>query len=42
LQTKQSEVEEFLRLGLLRQSNGHAILTTSGKALADSVAEAFI
>ena len=38
--TKQAR--EFVELGLLRQSNGHFILTAAGKSLADSVAEAFV
>jgi len=35
------ETREFVRLGLLRESNGSFVLTRSGKSLADSVAEAF-
>ena len=38
--TKQAR--EFVELGLLRESNGHFILTAAGKSLADSVAEAFV
>ena len=38
----QNETREFVRLGLLRRSNGNFILTRAGKALADSVAEAFV
>jgi putative oxygen-independent coproporphyrinogen III oxidase len=34
--------DELLALGLLRQSNGNLVLTRRGKALADSVAEAFL
>jgi oxygen-independent coproporphyrinogen-3 oxidase len=33
---------EFVRLGLLRKAKGNFVLTRAGKALADSVAEAFI
>ena len=33
---------EFIDLGLLREANGHFVLTPRGKLLADSVAEAFI
>ena len=36
-----NERREFLDLGLLREANGHFILTPRGKLLADSVAEAF-
>jgi putative oxygen-independent coproporphyrinogen III oxidase len=36
------ETNEFLALGLLRESNGSFVLTRKGKALADSVAEAFL
>jgi putative oxygen-independent coproporphyrinogen III oxidase len=36
------ETNEFLTLGLLRESNGSFVLTRKGKALADSVAEAFL
>ena len=36
------EAREFVRLGLLRRANGSFVLTRTGKALADSVAEAFI
>jgi putative oxygen-independent coproporphyrinogen III oxidase len=36
------ETEEFISLGLLRQSNGNFFLTRKGKVLADSVAEAFL
>jgi len=36
------ETNEFVALGLLRQSDGNFILTPKGKSLADSVAEAFI
>jgi oxygen-independent coproporphyrinogen III oxidase len=33
---------EFIALGLLQKSNGNFVLTRNGKALADSVAEAFL
>jgi oxygen-independent coproporphyrinogen III oxidase len=33
---------EFIALGLLRESNGNLMLTTKGKTVADSVVEAFI
>ena len=36
------ETNEFVALGLLRQSDGNFILTQKGKSLADSVAEAFV
>ena len=36
------QAHEFVEIGLLRQSNGHFILTAAGKSLADSVAEAFV
>ena len=36
------QVREFLELGLLREANGHLILTRTGKSLADTVAGAFI
>jgi oxygen-independent coproporphyrinogen-3 oxidase len=36
------QTDEFIGLGLLRQSNGNFVLTRKGKALADSVAEAFL
>jgi oxygen-independent coproporphyrinogen-3 oxidase len=35
-------VNEFIALGLLREANGNFVLTKKGKALADSVAEAFV
>jgi oxygen-independent coproporphyrinogen III oxidase len=37
-----NETIEFMRLGLLRQSDGRLVLTRAGKLMADSVAEAFI
>ena len=36
------ETREFVRLGLLQETRGNLVLTTAGKALADSVAEAFV
>ena len=36
------ETNELITLGLLRHSNGNFVLTRKGKALADSVAEAFV
>lgn len=36
------ESREFTELGLLRQANGKFMLTSRGKLLADSVAEAFV
>jgi oxygen-independent coproporphyrinogen-3 oxidase len=42
LSAKPNQINEFLGLGLLRQSNGNFVLTPKGKALADSVAEAFL
>src|SRR6266478_182697 len=36
------ETSEFIALGLLQKSNGSFVLTRKGKALADSVAEAFL
>jgi oxygen-independent coproporphyrinogen-3 oxidase len=36
------QTNEFIALGLMRQSNGKFSLTRKGKSLADSVAEAFI
>jgi oxygen-independent coproporphyrinogen-3 oxidase len=37
-----AEADELLALGLLRRSNGNFVLTAKGKALTDSVTEAFI
>jgi oxygen-independent coproporphyrinogen-3 oxidase len=37
-----SQTNEFVALGLLQKSNGHFVLTQRGKALADSIAEAFV
>jgi oxygen-independent coproporphyrinogen III oxidase len=36
------ERNEFIALGLLQKSSGNFVLTRKGKALADSVAEAFL
>lgn len=36
------QTNEFVTLGLLRQSDGKFVLTGKGKSLADSVAEAFV
>jgi oxygen-independent coproporphyrinogen III oxidase len=36
------QTDEFVMLGLLRQSDGKFVLTGKGKSLADSVAEAFV
>ena len=36
------EIDELITLKLLRKSNGNFLLTRKGKALADSVAEAFV
>jgi coproporphyrinogen III oxidase-like Fe-S oxidoreductase len=37
-----SETREFVRLGLIQEAGGSFLLTRAGKALADSVAEAFV
>jgi oxygen-independent coproporphyrinogen-3 oxidase len=37
-----NETREFVRLGLLRRARDRFVLTTAGKAVADSVAEAFV
>ena len=42
LESFPDETSEFIRLGLLRRSDGNFLLTRAGKALADSVAEAFV
>jgi len=42
LNDRQQTIEEFVGLGLLRQSNGCFVLTRAGKSLADSVTEAFV
>jgi coproporphyrinogen III oxidase-like Fe-S oxidoreductase len=36
------QTSEFIALGLLQKSNGNFVLTSKGKALADSVAEALL
>jgi coproporphyrinogen III oxidase-like Fe-S oxidoreductase len=36
------QTNEFIALGLLRESDGNFVLTRKGKALADSVVEAFL
>jgi oxygen-independent coproporphyrinogen-3 oxidase len=36
------QTNEFIALGLLQESSGNFVLTRKGKALADSVAEAFL
>jgi oxygen-independent coproporphyrinogen-3 oxidase len=36
------KIDELATLQLLRESNGNFVLTRRGKALADSVAEAFL
>jgi oxygen-independent coproporphyrinogen-3 oxidase len=36
------QTNEFIALGLLRESNGNFALTKKGKALADSIAEVFL
>jgi len=42
LQQFARETDEFIMLGLLRESNGKFLLTRKGKSLADSVAAAFV
>ena len=42
LESFPNETREFLRLGLLQRARGNFVLTRAGKALADSVAEAFV
>jgi oxygen-independent coproporphyrinogen-3 oxidase len=42
LQRFARETDEFIMLGLLRESNGKFLLTRKGKSLADSVAAAFL
>jgi oxygen-independent coproporphyrinogen-3 oxidase len=42
LQRCTRETDEFIMLGLLRESNGKFLLTHKGKSLADSVAVAFL
>jgi oxygen-independent coproporphyrinogen-3 oxidase len=42
LEHSEKERREFIELGLLRELNGHFVLTPRGKLMADSVAEAFV
>ena len=42
LQRFARETDEFIMLGLLRESDGKFVLTQKGKSLADSVAAAFL
>src|SRR5581483_5185519 len=42
VQDRQSQVREFLAMGLLQRRNGNFALTAKGKSLADSVAEALL
>jgi putative oxygen-independent coproporphyrinogen III oxidase len=42
LQQFARETDEFIMLGLLRESNGKFLLTQKGKSLADSIAAAFL
>jgi oxygen-independent coproporphyrinogen-3 oxidase len=42
LQSFPDQTREFVRLGLLRKAEDNFVLTEKGKALADSVAEAFV
>ncbi len=42
LESFPNETREFVRLGLLQRARGNFVLTGAGKALADSVAEAFV
>jgi oxygen-independent coproporphyrinogen III oxidase len=42
LESFPNEIREFVRLGLLQRARGNFVLTRAGKALADSVAEAFV
>ena len=42
LESFPNETREFVRLGLLQRAGGNFVLTRAGKALADSVAEAFV
>jgi oxygen-independent coproporphyrinogen-3 oxidase len=36
------QIREFIKLGLMQESNGRLVLTRAGKSMADSVAEAFV
>ena len=38
LDSAESKIAEFVRLGLMQRANKHFILTRAGKALADSIA----
>jgi putative oxygen-independent coproporphyrinogen III oxidase len=42
LKRSSQQINEFIALGLLRESNGNFVLTRKGKSLADSVAEALL
>ena len=42
LQDRHRAIDEFIGLGLLRQSSNNFVLTPAGKSLADSVAEALL
>jgi coproporphyrinogen III oxidase-like Fe-S oxidoreductase len=42
LQDFAQATDELLALGLLRQSNGNFVVTPKGKALTDSITEAFL
>jgi oxygen-independent coproporphyrinogen-3 oxidase len=42
LKSFERQTNEFIALGLLQKSNGNFVLTRKGKAVADSVAEAFL
>ena len=42
LESFPNETREFVRLGLLQRARANFVLTRAGKALADSVAEAFV
>lgn len=42
LKSFERQTNEFVALGLLQKSNGNFVLTRKGKAVADSIAEAFL
>jgi oxygen-independent coproporphyrinogen-3 oxidase len=42
LASRPDEVQEFIRLGLMRATGDRYVLTPAGRFLADSVAEAFV
>jgi oxygen-independent coproporphyrinogen-3 oxidase len=42
LKNREHKIDDLIAQQLLRESNGHFVLTRRGKALADSVAEAFL